>query len=82
MSGAQHRIEDPYLHLISSRNLSKPQFQNILHMLSTMTRKLESLSVMLYLVLTDLSQLLTAFILSSYRDAKLPAAVITEARLS
>lgn len=51
-------------------------------MLSTMTRKLVSLSVMLYLVLTDLSQLLTAFILSSYRDAKLLAAVITEARLS
>jgi hypothetical protein len=47
-----------------------------------MTRKLESLSVMLYLVLTDLSQLLTAFILSSYRDAKLPAAVITDAWLS
>ena len=54
----------------------------LLHMLSTMTRKFVSLSVMSYLLLTDLSQLLIAPMRLSNLDARFVAALSTDLRLS
>ena len=55
---------------------------DVLHMLSIITRKFSSMSVMLYRSLIATSQLRIACTRSSYLDASASAALITAARLA